>query len=253
MTASELYQQIAEGYQVQGKYQERDRFLVLALDAAHTAGQNSLAERLRTRLLELNPNHLIKPYPSVAAALQAQNFVTYLSQLRKNFPVSKAQSLLQELAVSQPTKPKRTMLAEPAFPMADPAEDRNAPTWSQMNLDIRSRQQEQPVVRSLEPIPPPLPHTIPLQPINDPLANVPSPVNNPVPFTFEAPKQHVSSMRRPEIVPAPSRINTDVIESPSGQWIGNILFVVMVLASLAVLSYIFVLPYYPEVAKMVKL
>jgi hypothetical protein len=255
MTATELYQQIADAYHGQGKYQERDRFLVLAVDAAHTAGQNTLAERLRARLLELNPNHLIKPYPSVPAALQAQNFVTYLSQLRKNYPISKAQSLLNELAATQKQRPKRTMLAESSFPSAEPIDDRQQPAWSQMDVTLRTKVTESPVSRrmvdpELIPFePPPLTPTIPMQPYNDPLANVPPPVSRPapLPFSVEPPQ------RRPEIVPAPPRVNSSIVESASGVWIGNLLFVVLFLASLVLLGYVFVLPFYPEVAKMVKL
>ncbi|HMO35454.1 MAG TPA: hypothetical protein PKA06_05370, partial [Gemmatales bacterium] len=136
MQPYDLYQQVAERYHSQGKYQERDRFLVLALDAAHSVGQANLAEQLRMKLLELNPNHLIKPYANCQAALQAQNFVTYLGQLRKNFPPVKAQSLLQELGGSSAApRRKPTMLAQPDFPTADPLEERDAPTWSGISLN----------------------------------------------------------------------------------------------------------------------
>ncbi len=155
MPPYELYQQVADAYHAQGKYQERDRFLVLALDAAQTVGQSNLAEQIRLKLLELNPNHLIKPYPHCQAALQAQNFVTYLTQLRKNFPPVKAQSLLKELGGVAPTRRKPTMLAEPSFPMADPVEERDAPTWSGMSFAKTAERSNLGVIQPTPPAPPP--------------------------------------------------------------------------------------------------
>lgn len=259
MPPYELYQQVAEAYHTQGKYQERDRFLVLALDAAQTVGQSNLAEQIRLRLLELNPNHLIKPYPHCQAALQAQNFVTYLSQLRKNFPPGKAQSLLNELGGPAPVRRKPTMIADASFPMADPIEEREAPTWS--GLSFAKPQPPPPPARpSINVIQPPAPPPdvttpFPVKPMTDPLANVPMTTQPPVvPFKVQAPHSAPPiTPRRPEIIPAPVVQKRDEIVSPSGVWVGNLLFVLLFLSSLALLAYVFVLPFYPEVAKMLKM
>lgn len=259
MTSTELYQQVADAYHAQNKYQERDRFLVLALDAAQSGGQSNLAEQIRQKLLELNPNHLIKPYSSSAAALQAPNFITYLSQLRKNFPPVKAQSLLQELGGSLPARPKRTMLADHSFPVADPVDDRRTPTWSQVNVEPRLKANEGPNISTYNlPDPPqpavlqPLP-TIPLKTPSDPLANVPVTPPPPPTFNFEPPaRPKVEVARQPVIVPAPRRQSQSKLESPTNIWVGNLLFILLFLASIALLVYVFVLPFYPEVAKMLK-
>ena len=55
------YRELAEDYGRQGQAQMRDRFLVLAADAALAAGQTEEAEHLRGRLLQHNPHHLLKP------------------------------------------------------------------------------------------------------------------------------------------------------------------------------------------------
>src|SRR5262245_38789362 len=64
-----VYQDLANLYVQQGQAQMRDRFLVLAADAMHAAGRNDEAERLRGKLLQVNPHHLFKPFRSVAEAL----------------------------------------------------------------------------------------------------------------------------------------------------------------------------------------
>ncbi|MFT3882212.1 MAG: hypothetical protein QM703_21495 [Gemmatales bacterium] len=200
MNPTELYQQIAEAYHAQGKYQERDRFLVLALDAAQSSGQSSTAEQIRQRLLELNPNHLIKPYNNCAAAMQAPNFIAYVSQLRKNFPAAKAQALLQELGGALPARPKRTMLADSTFPTAIPAEDPKTPTWSQLQIETRAKGNAGPSIGIFNVAEEPR-----MTPANDPLANVPLSSTQPtVPFNLEQPVRRVPEpARKPEIIPAP--------------------------------------------------
>jgi len=248
MNPTELYQQIAEAYHAQGKYQERDRFLVLALDAAQNTAQSSLAEQLRQRLLELNPNHLIKPYNNSAAALQAPNFIAYVSQLRKNFPPAKAQSLLKELGGALPAKPKRTMLAESNYPTLATGDDHEQPTWSQVNVATRPKANAGPSIGILN-----MDEEQRTVPTNDPLANVPVTHQPPVPFKLEQPVRKAQEpLRKPEIIPAPRQNVQQKADSPTGVWMGNLLFIVLFLASIAVLAYVFVLPFYPEVAKMLK-
>lgn len=249
MNPTELYQQIAEAYHAQSKYQERDRFLVLALDAAQSSGQSNTAEQLRRRLLELNPNHLIKPYSNCAAAMQAPNFIAYVSQLRKNFPAAKAQALLQELGGAVPARPKRTMLADSTFPTAIPADDPKTPTWSQLQIETRAKGNTGPSIGIFNVAEEPR-----MMPANDPLANVPvSPTQPTVPFNLEQPiRRAPEPARKPEIVPAPRQSSKREADSAAGVWIGNLLFIILFLASIATLGYIFVLPFYPEVAKMLK-
>lgn len=102
MNTFDLYHQLADANAAQGRFQERDRFLVLAIDAAQQAGKTDLAEQWRQRLLQFNPHHLIKPYASFQEAVQSPNFGNYLQQLRRNFPPNKAQELLNELARPTP-------------------------------------------------------------------------------------------------------------------------------------------------------
>ena len=92
-----VYRELADHYEKQRQPQMRDRFLVLAADAALTAGRADEAERLRLRLLKVNPHHMIKPYASFAEALKAPDVLTYVKDLRVNYPAEVAEDLLRTL------------------------------------------------------------------------------------------------------------------------------------------------------------
>ena len=95
--ATRIYRELAEDYGRQGQAQMRDRFLVLAADAALSAGQDAEAERLRGRLLQHNPHHLLKPYNSFAEAMKSADVQNYVSALRRSHPYEKAENLLEGL------------------------------------------------------------------------------------------------------------------------------------------------------------
>jgi hypothetical protein len=242
MSSAELYQQLADAYHHQGKFPERDRFLVLAMDAAQESGQVPVAEQVRRRLLELNPNHLIKPYATAAEAVQSPNFANYLGQLRKNFPPAKAQALLRE--VGKTTSRQPTMLAPEAhFPPADPVSNQNRPPkWSTVEIEVRHKPSPPPTpplpVFTYSQEPPPVQR----QPsVTDPLAHIPPPQPRqaPEPFRLASPPMTTPTLNQQ---PATRLRSAEVIYSPSGATIGNFFFIAVLLASLATLGYVFVRP-----------
>jgi hypothetical protein len=91
----EVYRELADIYDRQGQAQMRDRFLVLAADTAYSAGQTQEAERLRERLLQLNPHHLLKPYDSYAEALKSPDIENYLTALRRSHPYERTEHMLE--------------------------------------------------------------------------------------------------------------------------------------------------------------
>jgi hypothetical protein len=96
-TPTALYEALAEKYHAKGKFPERDRFLILAADAAWNAGQPDAAEKFRQRILEFNPNHLLRPYPTFADALKSADILAYVQQLRRGYPRERALELKKEL------------------------------------------------------------------------------------------------------------------------------------------------------------
>src|SRR5579859_3103036 len=92
-----VYQDLANIYVQQGQAQMRDRFLVLAAEAMYSAGRIDEAERLRGRLLQVNPHHLFKPFASLTEAMKSADVKNYLEGLRRTYPPEKAAHLLESL------------------------------------------------------------------------------------------------------------------------------------------------------------
>jgi hypothetical protein len=75
----------------------RDRFLLLGAAALLSSGRREEAEKLRLRLLELNPSHLLKPFPSLSEALKSRDILDYIDGLRRSYPPQTAEQLLESL------------------------------------------------------------------------------------------------------------------------------------------------------------
>ena len=87
----------------------RDNCLVLAAVAALAADLPEEAERLRKRLLLTNPHHLLRPYASIAEALQSADVHDFVADLRRQFPPETVAKLVKQ------TAPQKTYaVAEPA-------------------------------------------------------------------------------------------------------------------------------------------
>lgn len=92
-----VYRELAERETERGETRMRDRFLLLAADAALASGQTEEAEQLRKQLVEANPHHLIRPYESFAEAMKAPEVYSYVADLRGTYSPEEAEKMLQEL------------------------------------------------------------------------------------------------------------------------------------------------------------
>lgn len=111
-----IYEDLAECHERLRELRQRDLFLVLAADAALTCGRRDHAERLRGRLLQVSPYHMLRPFPTFADALQSADIQDYVLALRQQFPPAKAARLLQGMK-------QGTLVVAPA---PTPAEGLNA-------------------------------------------------------------------------------------------------------------------------------
>ncbi len=100
-----VYRELAEHYDRLGQVSMRDRFLMLAADAALESGQPAEAERLRQRLLATSRHHMLRPYASFAEAARSPDVETYLRDLKSNYPLADARDLLNTLRSSEPARP----------------------------------------------------------------------------------------------------------------------------------------------------
>ena len=96
-TIQHIYEDLARRYERRNDLRLRDAFLLLAADVAHDAGRPEEAERLRIRMLEVNPNSLLRPFPTFPAALGSLDIQDYLADLRKQFPPEEAERLLHQV------------------------------------------------------------------------------------------------------------------------------------------------------------
>jgi len=110
LDAAEIYRQAAEICQERREEQLRDRFLVLAADAALARGRAKEAENLRLRLLRYNPHHLLKPYGTLLEALATVDVRAYVDALRRSHPIDQAK---QVLSTRSPSPAVSADLAKP--------------------------------------------------------------------------------------------------------------------------------------------
>lgn len=120
-TLPRMYEELANHYARHGESRQRDNCLVLAADAALAAGLPEEAERLRKRLLLTNPHHLLRPYASMAEALQSADVRDFVADLRRQLPPETVAKL-----VAQSAPAKTLALAEPVAAAA--ASPKPAPT-----------------------------------------------------------------------------------------------------------------------------
>jgi hypothetical protein len=214
--AIRVYQELARGYNTQGQDQVRDRFLVLAADAALGGGRPDQAEQIREQLLDLNPHHLLKPFTTLSQALQSVDVQNYVEGLRRTYPLENAEQMLQQMR--QEGEPPMTLapLPESAPPRAP----------------------QPPTPRPPEP--PPKPSApIPLRPVEEAKPPAPAPVQ-PIPFAPEP----APSPAKPA---APPSSKTSVAKprrsQAEGNWLATALFTLVLTAALALVVYTLIRPF----------
>ena len=86
--------------QTRGQLPQRDKFLLLTGAAACRGNWTVVAERCRQLVLTHNPLHLLKRYPSFAAAMEDEEFQTYFKQLSRFCSYERAEHYLTQLQIS---------------------------------------------------------------------------------------------------------------------------------------------------------
>src|SRR5262245_43664896 len=130
----QVYEELADTFDRQQNEALRDQFLLLAADAALSAGRADEAERLRQRLLWLNPHHSVRAYTSFAEAAVAPGIHEYLDRLRQKYPPEQAEDMLDSALPHAPPPPPsdvpatlpptpRSNLVPPAPPPLSSVED----------------------------------------------------------------------------------------------------------------------------------
>jgi hypothetical protein len=242
-----VYKELADWYERQRQPPMRDRFLVLAADAALLANRPDEAEELRLRLLKANPHHMLKPYASFVQAIKAPDVLTYVKDLRVNYPANVAEDLLRRLQ----TEDKR-----PTGPIATPASlagfaASSAPVASgDLFLDSKEAQHD------LAPTAPPgalgasydlaplrpdsRPQTLPLQ------GAVPTRPGSLVPPRREPVRSRIPMPAPLPLAaePAPARTAAEP-SAAGGSWLTVLLFLLVLASGAALAGFTFLRPYLP--------
>jgi len=254
----EIYQDLADWYEQRGQAQLRDRFLVLAADAALTAGRADEAERLRSRLLQQNPHHLLKPYVSLTEAIKVPAVQDYVADLRRSYAPEVAEQQLQSLRanaeVSPPREappPPRPIAPKPRSPEPPPKESPDV----QLFYPVKDEHDDQ------------IPHTMPIQrkratgePLFKQVAPPPppaaSPKRAPTAEPAHSPRAPVKKPSRPpavapfltEPLPAARAASADKDDEDltTGYWVATVLYVVLLLAGLGLACYTLAGPFLPR-------
>ena len=94
-----MYLQLARAAGVRGQAGIRDKLLILAGVTANELDHDDVAAQCRQRILEHNPQHLIRRWPSFAEALADDEFLVYLKQQLRRYSAERVEHLLAQLGV----------------------------------------------------------------------------------------------------------------------------------------------------------
>jgi hypothetical protein len=250
LAALQVYRELADWYERQGQPAMRDRFLMLAAEAAFSAGKPDEAERLRQRLLQGNPHHMLKPFSSFSQALQSTNIQIYLHDLQVNYPPETSGDLLQKLrgGASEPrmvpqTAPLIEVRDEPTLPLGGSMESlkvyplREEPeTMASSGPAMKAANLDRPEPRK--------------QPAAPPAGNPPvrsSPLNTPAPAAHPVlPRQPAPARAaRPPAAPPRAAALPPEPASPAGAGLSLLLFGMTVTAGIALALYTLARPFLP--------
>lgn len=92
-----IFAKLAQAFKSRLMMQDRDRALVMAGVCASIMHMNEIASFCHQLILQNNRGHMLKRYQSFEEALTAEDFVTFLKQVRRKLPTERAETRLEEL------------------------------------------------------------------------------------------------------------------------------------------------------------
>jgi hypothetical protein len=239
MLPTQLYLELSDFYDQRGEAQSRDRFLVLAADAALAAGERQEAEALRQRLLALNPHHLLKPFHSFEEALKSRDVADYLNALRRRHPPEQVANLVETTIKLSP----KGKISKDQAPHIHVPPDRGEPPVGPPGVEAFRLRKDEPAATTIRPRPAP-PPPIPSVPSNPgrgkPLSNVQqTPLSlPPLPLPPEPSRPLAGSPFRPKHSSLPAA-SIPVYQGPRmaatpGAWFCSLLFFLLLMGGVGI-------------------
>jgi hypothetical protein len=238
-----VYKDLADWHERQNQPKLRDQFLVLAADAAHGAGRDNEAERLRAHLLRLNPHHMLRPFGSFAEALCSPDVQSYVNELRRTYPPQAAQEMLDKVQSRRSPGMGSEEGLETLKVYDAPDETRTAAP--------PSAGVAKPAQRPARPAPQPPPPAPRPTALPSPRIAFPPPRTSAAPPAPPRPPRVVAERPPPaapprEPIPVPvSGSSPDPEEAATGAWLSTGLFVLLVLAGVALTVFTLARPFVP--------
>jgi hypothetical protein len=229
-----IYKELADAHERRGQPQMRDRFLILAADAALQAGRSAEADLLLARLLRANPHHMLRPFPSFAEAMASPDIQNYVGELRRAHPPQQAEEEFDALRAARgPMGPHRpTRALPPTAPVVDLDDSPLAGTGREPLKVYRIQDEIEPPPAPAPPpqrAPRPTPARTPVTPPRMPPRSAPPP---PRPREID-----------PEPAPLPPPSPTDGEEAAQGTWVSTGLFVLLLAAGVVLAGWTFLRPF----------
>jgi hypothetical protein len=91
-----IYLHLARAAELGRRPHARDRLLIVAAALAADSMLPRVAALCRERVLEHNPNHLLRRWESLDEACEDSDFRHFLTQLQRRYPRERAERMLQE-------------------------------------------------------------------------------------------------------------------------------------------------------------
>lgn len=92
-----LYLRLAQAFKQKLRMPDRDRALVLAGTCAAILDMKSIDDFCRKIILQNNHGHMMKRWSSFAEAIRMEDFGIFLKQLRRRFPIERAETFLLQM------------------------------------------------------------------------------------------------------------------------------------------------------------
>jgi hypothetical protein len=94
-----LYLHLAHASEQRRRPLVRDKLLLIAGVIAARMELSHVAALCRQRILEHNPGHMVRRWPTFAAALDEEDFLHLLRQAQRRYPLEKAERMLVALGI----------------------------------------------------------------------------------------------------------------------------------------------------------
>lgn len=94
-----MYLHLARASELRRRPQVRDKLLIVAGAIAAQIRETRIAAYCRHQVLQNNPGHLIRRWPTIGDALQESDFLHFLKQLQRRYPLEKAEQMMSDLNI----------------------------------------------------------------------------------------------------------------------------------------------------------